>query len=377
MRGVVYTGERVDVTDQLEVREPGPTEVRVSLRAAGVCHSDLSVIDGTIPFPPPVVLGHEGAGVVDAVGSAVTTVKPGDHVVMTTLAYCGACGECVRGHPTRCRRSMGNLPQPFTYEGQATYAFASTAAFAEATVVSEVQAVKIADDVPFESACLIGCGVITGAGAVFNRAKVERGDRVAVLGVGGIGLNVIQAAAIAGASTIVAIDTVASKESLAREFGATAFVLASAAGSGDTASSTDNVAKVVRKMVPPRLGTEKGGFGAGGVDWAFECVGHPAVIRNAVDMLDWGGTCVIIGVPAPNAELTSLVTPLTHVDRGILGCRYGSARPHHDIPLLVELYKQGRLKLDELVTKTYPLDRFEDVVADMKDGALARGVLQF
>jgi len=368
VRGIVWTDDKkLDITTALDVRGPRATEVVVRMVAAGVCHSDLSVIDGTIPFPTPVVMGHEGAGVVEAVGDSVSTLKPGDHVVLTTLAYCGKCAPCNSGWPTQCRRSMGNMTKPFTYAGSAAFNFAACSAFAEMTVVEEVQAVKIDPEVPLESACLIGCGVLTGVGAVFNRARVQRGDRVAVLGVGGIGLNVIQACAIAGASRIVAIDTVPEKEALARQFGATDFI---------DARDTD-VNAAVRSAVPNKLGAEGGGFGAGGVDWAFECVGHPAVIRNAVDMLDWGGTCVIIGVPAPTAELTSLVTHLTHVDRGIIGCRYGSARPHHDIPLFISLYKDGKLKLDELVSKTYPLEQFPAVVDDMHGGKLARGVLKF
>jgi len=367
MRGIVYDGKSASLVKGLSVRDPGPNEVRVAIGAAGVCHSDLSVIDGTIPFPTPVVLGHEGAGVVESVGSSVQSVRPGDRVVITTLAYCGACGPCNNGEPTRCRRSIGNIGQPFSLGGEPVYNFAATAVFAESTVVSEVQVVKIDPSVPMESACLIGCGVLTGVGAVFNRAQVRQGDRVAVLGVGGVGLNVIQACRIAGASPIVAIDTVPAKQALAREFGATHFV--------DARDADVNAA--VRDIVGYKLGAPGGGFAAGGVDWAFECVGDPAVIRSAVEMLDWGGTCVIIGVPPPTAELSAVVTHLTHVDRGIIGCRYGSTRPHHDVPLLIRLYKEGKLKLDELVSATYPLEGFEDVVADMHDGKLARGVLTF
>jgi Zn-dependent alcohol dehydrogenase len=360
MKGIVFTGERAEVTEALEVRAPGPTEVKVRVAAAGVCHSDLSVIDGTIPWPSPSVLGHEGAGVVEEVGGSVRSVQPGDHVVVTTLASCGLCAECNRGRPTWCRKSMGNMSQPFTVDGDPAYNFAATSVFADATVVSEVQVVKIPDDVPLESAALIGCGVITGVGAVLNRAKVQTGQTTAVFGVGGIGLNVIQACRISNASRIVAVDTVAAKEGLAREFGATDFILAG----GD-----NDVVKAVKDHFPAR------GLGDGGVDWSFDCVGHPAVLANAVEVLDWGGNCVIIGVPPPDAKLSTRITHLTHVDRGILGCRYGSARPHHDIPVMVELYRRGDLKLDELVSRTYPMAEFERVVDDLHTGELARGVL--
>src|SRR5581483_6377602 len=224
MRGIVYDGEKATVTDLLEVRDPGAGEVKVKMVAAGVCHSDQSVLDGTIPFPTPVVMGHEGGGVVEALGSEVTTVRPGDHVVVTTLANCGRCAECARGWPTRCKQSMGNMSQPFSVGGTPAWNFAACSAFAEYTVVKEVQAVKIDASVPLTSACLIGCGVVTGACAVWNRAEVQRGQTAVVFGVGGVGLNVIQALRVARASLIIAIDTVAAKEVFARQFGATDFI---------------------------------------------------------------------------------------------------------------------------------------------------------
>jgi Zn-dependent alcohol dehydrogenase len=367
MRGIVFTGDGAEVTDELDVRGPGPTEVLIRTVAAGVCHSDLSVLDGTIPWPAPSVLGHEGAGVVEEVGSEVKTVKPGDHVVVATLANCGMCEWCNTGHPTWCRRSLGNLSKPFTYKGEPATNFAATSSFAERTVVSETQAVRISKDVPLTSACLIACGVITGVGAVLNRARVAPGQTAAVFGVGGVGLNVIQGLRLSNASRIVAVDTVAAKESLAREFGATDFV---------NAAETD-ASEAIRALLPFSANAATGPMKAGGVDWSFECVGHPAVLHTAIDVLDWGGTCVAVGVPAPGVEVNVPITHLVHVDRGLIGCRYGSARPHYDIPLLVGLYLDGKLKLDELVSQTYPLDQFEAVTQDMHDGKLARGVLVF
>lgn len=357
MRAIVFDGEKAAVHTDVEVRATAPTEVRVRMVSAGVCHSDLSVIDGTIPFPPPVVMGHEGAGIIEEVGSEVTGLAEGDHVVLTTLAYCGSCPACDTGNPTWCRSSFGQLNQPFTVNGEAAFQFAANSAFAEHTVVSARQAIKIDPGVPLTSACLIGCGVITGAGAVLNRADVQPGQDVAVFGVGGIGLNVIQAARIRNAGRIIAVDTMANKEELARTFGAGEFILA---GEGQ------NAVKAIRELT------------GGGVDWSFECVGHPAVIADAVKCLDWGGNCVIIGVPGPEAELTGIrVNHLMQIDRGIMGCRYGSTKPHRDVPLLVQLYQDGRLKLDELVTRTYPLEDFQTVVDDMHEGKLARGVLEF
>jgi S-(hydroxymethyl)glutathione dehydrogenase/alcohol dehydrogenase len=344
VRAIVYNGEGIEVAKDVEVRDPRPTEVRVKIGAAGLCHSDLSVIEKVIEYPPPAVLGHEGAGVVEAVGNAVTELKEGDHVVLATLANCGRCSACARGIPTQCRASLGRISKVFTVGGKPAYNFAGTSVFAEHTVVQAVQAIKIPDDIPFTAACLIGCGVLTGAGAALNRANIQPGQSVAVFGIGGIGLNVIQGARIAGAGRIIAVDLLPEKESLARQFGATDFI-----------SAAD-------EEVPP-------------VDWSFECVGHPAVVRRAVDCLDWGGTCVILGVPPPGTEVSIPINHLAYVDRGVIGCRYGSARPHHDVPLMVDLYKRGELLLDELVSRTYPLEDIELAIGDLKSGALARGVL--
>jgi Zn-dependent alcohol dehydrogenase len=352
VKGVVFDGKELSISNGVEVRDPGPGEVRVRLVASGVCHSDLSVVDGTIPFPTPVVLGHEGAGVVEEVGSAVRKVKVGDHVVLSTLGNCGACPSCDAGRPTMCRDTYGRLGKPFTVDGDPAFAFANVSSFSEYTVVKANQAVPIDKTVPLESAALIGCGVVTGVGAVFNRAKVTHGQSAAVFGVGGIGLNVIQGLRLADALPIIAIDTNPAKESIAREFGATHFI---------DASSVDTE-EAVKEIVP------------GGVDFSFECVGHPAVIRTAIDLLDWAGTCVILGVPPLGTEASFVVAGL-YLDKTIMGCRYGSARPQHDFRLMADLYLAGRLKLDELVTRTYPMEDVQRALDDMHHGDLARGVL--
>jgi S-(hydroxymethyl)glutathione dehydrogenase/alcohol dehydrogenase len=353
MRGIVYDDGKLQVVDDLEVKDPGPGEVAVAVQSAGVCHSDASVVDGTIPFPTPVVLGHEGAGIVTALGPGVTGLAEGDHVVLSTLGACGQCAACDTGRPTHCRTQGPRIRRPFTWGDRKAFQFANAGVFAETTVVNAIQAVKIDDDVPFDVASLIGCGVVTGVGAVFNRAKVTHGQSVVVIGVGGIGLNVIQGCRLADALPIIAVDANPAKESLARAFGATHFI---------DASSTD-VAEAVKEICP------------NGVDVAFECVGHPALIRQAVDLLDWGGTCVILGVPKLGTEAAFVVQSLYH-DKTIMGCRYGAARPHHDFPLMVRLYKAGRLDLDSLVTRTYELGQLDQVLADMHAGELARGVLR-
>ena len=353
MRAIVWTGE-LEVRDDVEVREPGPREVKVRIHDAGLCHSDVSVIDGTIPFPTPVVMGHEGAGVVEAVGDAVTKVAVGDHVVLTTLGNCGQCEACDRGQPTHCRDTFGKLPRPFTVGGAKAFQFANAGVFSEYTVVNETQAVVIDPSVPLEVACLIGCAVVTGTGAVLNRAKVQPGQSVVVIGAGGIGQSVIQAARIAAAGRIVVVDANPAKEDVARRFGATDFV---------DGSATDDLVAAVKDVALPN-----------GADHVFECVGHPALIRNAIDLLDWGGTCTLLGVPKLGTEASFVVNTLYN-DKSILGCRYGSTRPHHDIPLLVRFYQDGRLLLDEMVSRTYPLEDIQHALDDMHAGKLNRGVL--
>jgi S-(hydroxymethyl)glutathione dehydrogenase/alcohol dehydrogenase len=346
---VVFDGKRAEVVDDLAVRDPGPGEVLVAVSAAGLCHSDLSVVDGTIPFPVPVVLGHEGAGIVEAVGAGVRHVRPGDHVALSTLANCGACADCDRGRPTMCRSAIGRPARPFSRAGREVFQFAANSAFAERTVVKAVQAVRIPDDIPLTSAALIGCGVLTGVGAVLNRARVDRGDSVVVIGAGGIGLNVVQGARIAGATRIVAVDANPEKEAAARLFGATHFL-----------TSTTGV----RDILPT------------GADHAFECVGRVQLIRQAIDLLDRHGQAVLLGVPAATAEASFLVSSL-YLDKSILGCRYGSSRPQRDIALYADLYREGRLLLDELVTATYPVEEFAKAAQDAEEGRVARAVLTF
>lgn len=248
-----------------------------------------------------------------------------------------------------CRRAIGRPTRPFSRGGREVFQFAANSAFAEQTVVKAVQAVRIPEDIPLTSAALIGCGVLTGVGAVLNRARVDRGDAVVVIGAGGIGLNVVQGARIAGATRIVAVDANPEKEAVARRFGATHFL-----------SSVDGV----RDILPT------------GADHAFECVGRVDLIRQAVDLLDRHGQAVLLGVPAATAEASFLVSSL-YLDKSILGCRYGSSRPQRDIALYADLYREGRLLLDELVTATYPVEDFAKAAQDAGEGRVARAVLTF
>ena len=357
MKGIIFDGSEARATTSLEVRPPGPGEVSVRIAAAGLCHSDCSVIDGTIDWPAPCVLGHEGAGHIDEVGPGVSGLSPGDPVVLHTLAACGRCRYCSAGRPTWCRSTFGNRAAPFTLDGVPCNNFAASSVWVEKTVVQATQAVPIPADIPMTSACLIGCGVITGVGAVLGRARVQAGETAAVFGIGGVGLNVLQGLRIAGASRVIAVDTLASKRDDALRFGATDFIVAG-----------DDTVEAVRELTSP-------GDPTGGVDWAFECVGAPPVIETALQTLTWGGNLVIVGVPTATATATLPITHLTHVDRGVIGCRYGSAQPHRDIALYAEYYRAGSLLLDELVTRTYPLEDFGRAIEDLHAGQLARGVL--
>ncbi|MBA3281609.1 MAG: alcohol dehydrogenase catalytic domain-containing protein [Acidimicrobiia bacterium] len=354
MKAIVWTGE-LEVRDDVEVRGLRANEVRVRIHSAGLCHSDVSVVDGTIPFPTPVVMGHEGAGVVTEVGDAVRKVEVGDHVVLTTLGNCGMCDACDRGQPTHCRDTAGKLRAPFTVGGERAFQFANAGVFAEYTVVTETQAIVIDPDVPLASASLIGCAVLTGTGAVLNRAKPRHGQSALVIGIGGIGLNVVQGLALSNCHPIIAIDTNPAKEAAARQFGASHFIAA-----GPDVDTSEEVREICSL----------------GVDHAFECVGHPVLIRQSIDLLDWGGSCVLLGVPKFGSEASFGVNTLYN-DKSILGCRYGTARPHHDVPLFIELYKAGKLKLDELVSATYQPEQVQDALDAMHSGGLNRAVLNF
>lgn len=354
MRALIHDGQQIVPVDDLEVRPPAAGEVAVRVRASGLCQSDLSVLSGTIPFPTPVVLGHEGAGIVEEVGPGVEALRVGDHVVTSTLANCGTCNACATGRPTMCRRSFGGSATPFAWRGKDVHSFASLSTFSERIVIRAGQATAIPDDIPFASACLIGCAVLTGAGAVFNRARVRPGERVAVIGIGGVGLNVVQATRIAGATQIIAVDTNGTKQAQALRFGATHFV---DAGAEDAAATVQSLT-------------------SGGADHVFDCVGQPATVRQGFAMTGWGGQVIVLGVPPAGTEL-AVTSDALYLDRALLGCRYGSSRPSVDIGTYVELYRSGRLMLDELVTATYGFDEFARLFDDAQQGRLDRGVLTF
>jgi Zn-dependent alcohol dehydrogenase len=351
---VFYSVDKPVALEEVQLKAPGPGEVRVALKAAGLCHSDLSVIDGTIPYPTPVVLGHEGAGVIDAVGAGVSSVKEGDAVIVSTLSHCGRCPACEVGKPTQCKNAPSPKDaRPFTVGGKPAFQFANASVFTERTVVREQGAIPIDARVPFDRACLIGCGIMTGFGAVINRARVETGATMAVFGVGGIGLNCVQGGVLAGAAKIIAVDVMAQKLEWARRFGATHTI---------DSSKNDPVA-AIKDLT------------AGGADYTFEAVGNLAVIKQALEALGPGGALTIVGVPKMGSSLDFVVHAL-YQNKAILGCRYGTARPRVDFPMLADLYLNGRLKIDELITRHYALDEFDTAIDDLRQGNLARGVFR-
>lgn len=366
MKGAIWRAlnEDLEVVDDLELGDPRPGEVKVKLHTSGVCHSDLSVMDGTILTPAPAVLGHEGAGVVEAVGDGVSRVAPGDHVVISWVAECGSCWFCVAGQPNLCEKAtlamgMGGLfsgPSHFSHGGSQVNQMAMAGTFAEYTIVPEGGAVKIDPDVPLEDAALVGCSVTTGVGAVFNTAKVEPGQTVAVVGAGGVGLNVIQGAAIAGASRIFAIDKLENKLEIAGEFGATDAI---------DASKTDPI------------GAVKGATGGRGADVTFEVIGLPATMTQTYMMARRGGTVCYIGVAKMTDQLTIPAFLPVFEEKAILGSWYGTAHVHRDMPLLLDLYKAGRLKLKELISAHFKIDQINDAISALRNGEVARGVINY
>lgn len=353
MKGIVFDGSGIQVVDDLQVGAIGPSQVRVRMHAAGLCHSDVSVIDGTIPFPTPVVLGHEGAGVIEEVGVAVKHVVVGDHVVLSTLTNCGACPECGRGRPTMCRQSFGTRPTPFLWGDRPTHNFANASTFIEETVVEGNQVVPISRDVSLGTASLIGCAVMTGVGAVLNRAHVRENETAVVIGAGGIGLNVVQACRLVRASRIVVVDSNPDKERLARQFGATDFI---------SGASAEELPDLIREILPE------------GADHVFECVGAVALIEAAADFLAWRGQLILVGVPPAGARASFDIASL-FIDKSILGLRYGSASPHTDIPRYLELYRNGHLMLDELVSDSRPMEDIEALLHELEHGTVARTIL--
>ncbi|WP_367125931.1 zinc-binding dehydrogenase [Streptomyces phytohabitans] len=345
-------------TVSIELPEPGPGQVRVRLAAAGVCHSDLSLATGVLRQPVPAVLGHEGSGTVVSVGGGVTSFAPGDRVVLNWAPSCGECHFCVAlEEPWLCQRANAATTEPYarTASGEELYPGLSVAAFAEETVVPVNAVLPAPDGVPLTDAALLGCAALTGYGAVHHSARVRAGEAVAVFGVGGVGLATLQAARIAGAERIVAVDVAAGKQPLAVEAGATDFVLAS-----------DTTAKEIRALT-----------GGVGVDVAIECVGRGAAIRTAWNSTRRGGRTTVVGIGGKDDTVSFSALEVFHFARTLTGCVFGNCVPSRDLPVLAEHVREGRMDLSALVTERIGLDGIPAAFEAMTEGRGGRALVVF
>jgi NDMA-dependent alcohol dehydrogenase len=344
-----------------ELDAPETGEVLVEMRAAGVCHSDLHPARGDWPMRTPVVLGHEGAGVVREVGPSVQRVVVNDHVVLSWAPACGKCPSCLDGRAVLCDRLdkvtfRNKLPSGAVHlhaRNRDVAPFLGTACFADFAVVPEDAVIVIPKEVPFDALATLGCAVITGVGAVINAAAVRTGQRVCVIGVGGVGLNVVQGAAIAGCDQIIAVDRRPAPLNIARTFGAT-----------ETVDAAADVPRAVRDKT-----------GGRGVDFVFDTVGSPATLATAIASAKKGGTVVLTGLSRADAQGVIDLFPFVMQEKRLIGSVYGSGAPRQDIPRLVSLYQAGRLKLDELVARTYPLAAINDALTALESSDGARGVI--
>lgn len=354
-------GKPLEIRD-IELDEPQAREVVVTVRASGLCHSDLHTLKVDFGWPVPLVLGHEVAGVVERVGEQVTSVRVGDHVVGNLISSCGDCANCLRGVPTSCtspgaiRRGPSEPPR-YSLDGTAVTQIGDLGAFAEQILVHERNLVVVDESVPFDRAALLGCGVITGIGAVKNAARVAFGDTVAVIGCGGVGLNVVQGAALSGARHVIALDLQPTKLELARRFGATDVI---------NPAEEDDVVGRVRAIV-----------GAGGVDFAFEVIGLEQTAQLAVDITDVGGTAYILGKIPPGMAVGLAADDLLRGQKKLSGLFMGSTIAGIDIPLYATMYQQGRLNLDDLVSETISLEEINDGYRKLEKGEVARSVIVF
>ena len=348
-------GEKITI-EEISINKPVGREVLIRTAYAGVCHSDLHFADATYPFPLPYIPGHESSGVVEAVGPDVTHVKPGDHVVTCLSVFCGCCPQCVTGRPNLCESVDIKLPpgvaRRLFLNGEVVHQFANLSSFAEQMLVHENALVKIDRDIPLDRAALVGCGVLTGVGAVIHAAKVKPGATVAVIGCGGVGLSVVSGARLAGAGRIIAIDRLENKLALARQLGATDTI---------NAAETDAVAAVME-------------LSAGGVPYSFEALGLKSTAEQAYAMLKPGGVATILGMFKPGMKL-ELEASTFIKDRRIQGSSMGSNQFRVDIPDLLQFYKQGRLDLDLLITDHIRLDQINEAYEKLYAGSPVRQMI--
>jgi len=347
---------KIDVREDVKAVGPGAGEVLIKMRAAGVCHSDLSARNGALPQPMPAILGHEAAGEVLEVGEGVTSLAPGDHVIASWLPPCGSCPSCLRGQPYLCfTHVLTAYTQPRFLVGETpAFGMAGCGAFAEQMVIPQEGAVKIPDDVPFEVAALVGCGVMTGVGAAINTAQVRPGSTVAVIGCGGVGISVIQGARLSGAAVIVAVDTNETKHELGRRFGATHAV------------HPDNLAELSGQLTAGE-----------GFDYAFEVVGLPQTIRAAWSAARRGGMVVIVGAGRTDHQVEFTPFELLFDGKQMIGSLYGSADVRRDYHRLLSLWRAGRLDLEGMITQRVTLDGLDDALAALGQGDVIRQVISY
>jgi S-(hydroxymethyl)glutathione dehydrogenase/alcohol dehydrogenase len=349
--------DKLEVRDDIGLNEVGPGQVKVDIKATGVCHSDVSAMNGTIPQPAPFVPGHEGAGIVAEVGEGVTSVSPGDHVIVCWSPPCGSCAFCIdRKQPNLCSTLQMTVmgAANFVVEGAPAFGMAGAGTFAESLLLAEQGVVKIDDDVPFEIASLVGCGVMTGVGAALNTAHVTPGSSVVVFGCGGVGISAIQGARVAGAAEIVAVDLVDHKLEDAQRFGAT------------------------QAVKPDDLdGVKASVTGGDGFDYAFEAIGLPATMRAAYDATRRGGTTCVIGVGAMDQMVEFSAFELFYNEKTLVGSYYGSADVRADFHRMLRLWKTGRLDLESMISRKLGLEDVNDAVADLKAGEVIRQVITF
>ncbi len=349
------------VIEDLSIDKPGPGEVLIQVVGAGLCHSDLHFMEGLFRSQLPIVMGHESAGIVQAVGPDVTYVKPGDHVVACLSIFCGQCHQCLGGHPNRCSnpaatsRAKGSAPRLSRADGTPVDQMARLGGFAEEMLVHQNGLVKVTEEMPLDKACLIGCGITTGFGAAVRTAKVEVGSSACVIGAGGIGLAAIQGARVAGANRIIAVDVSKAKLEMAGQMGATHFV---------NASEVEDVVAAVKEL------------SGGGVDYSFEAIGRAATVRQAFDMLAMGGTATVIGM-VPSKDVVQLRGIDFLQEKKLQGSMMGSNQFRTDIPRMIDMYLSGRLLLDEMVSATIGLEGVNDGYEMMKRGEVARTVITF
>ncbi len=345
----------MEILDNVDLGELGPAEVHVKLVSSGVCHSDLSVQNGTIPMGFPLIPGHEGAGIVQEVGTRVTDIVAGDHVILSFVPACNKCKPCLRGQSYLCDAgaTIGMTPH-FVVDGKPVVGMTGLGTFAEELITHEACLVKVEHDIPLDIVSLIGCGVTTGVGAAINTAKVTPGSSVVVFGCGGVGISAIQGARIAGAAEILAVDTVESKLESAKGFGAT------------HVCTPDGLEQMKQEIT-----------GGEGFDFALECIGNPVTIRATFDAARRGGTAVIVGVGRISDEVKFSAFEFFFTDKILRGSMYGSANVRDFMPKLIRLWKAGKLDLESMITRRIQLEDVNDAFEAMKDGQVIRSVIDY